>query len=193
MFDNAGTYQRTISPTGPAGGLGYIGAALGIAVDSAGNFYVADRGNALVQKWGPTYAYLTQWSGNPAWTGNYGICADSFGNIYVSDFIANTIQKFTSGGTFLLKWGSQGTDDGQFNAPIGIAADQAGNVYVADMVNHRVQKFDSSGKFLCKFGTAGAGNGGFGWPIGVAVNPTNAHVIVTDYLGCLVQEFQPAD
>ena len=71
-----------------------------------------------------------------------------------------------------------------------MAVDPIGNVYVCDMMNHRVQKFDSSGNFLTKFGTAGAGNGGMGWPAGVAVDAAG-DVVVTDYIGALVQEFSP--
>ena len=42
---------------------------------------------------------------------------------------------------FVTKWGSEGTNEGQFNAPFGIAVDSAGNVYVTDRSNARVQKF----------------------------------------------------
>ena len=42
---------------------------------------------------------------------------------------------------FVLKWGSQGTGDGQFDAPQHVAVDGNGNVYVADGSNNRIQKF----------------------------------------------------
>ena len=64
--------------------------------------------------------------------------------------------------TFVSKFGSQGSLNGQFEAPTAIAVAGDGSIYVADSGNGRVQKFDSSGAFLLQI-LAGA-------PSGVAVD-----------------------
>ena len=46
-----------------------------------------------------------------------------------------------SEGVFVSKWGSEGTSNGQFDAPMGIAVASDGSVYVAERGNHRIQKF----------------------------------------------------
>jgi len=61
---------------------------------------------------------------------------------------------------------------------------------VCDLGNRRIEKFDSSGSFLAKFGGVGVGNGTFSWPVAVAVN-SSGQVVVSDYTGNLVQEFEP--
>jgi len=51
---------------------------------------------------------------------------------------------------FLRQWGKEGSDKGEFHAPIGLAvADD--KLFVADFHNGRVQKFTLDGKFLAAF------------------------------------------
>ena len=45
-------------------------------------------------------------------------------------------------GVFLTKWGTEGTGDGEFDAPSGLDVDSAGNVFVADTLNDRIQVFE---------------------------------------------------
>jgi NHL repeat len=61
--------------------------------------------------------------------------------VYVTDSGNNRIQKFDSNGNFITKWGTNGTGDGQFNAPLSTAIDSSGKVYVADFRNNRIQVF----------------------------------------------------
>ena len=146
----------------------------GIAVDGAGNVYVADTGNSRVQKFDGNGNFLAKWgsagSGDGQFNIVYDVSVDVSGNIYVIDYGNNRIQKFSSSGVFLAKWGSAGSGDGQFNGPHGIAVDGAGNVYVADAFNNRIQKFSSSGVFLAKWGSAVSGDGQLELPMGVAVD-----------------------
>ncbi len=132
----------------------------GVAVDDAGNVYVADRNNDRIQKFDSSGSYLTQWGGPGSGDGQFdlpsGVAVDFAGNVYVADFNNNRVQKFDSSGTHITQWGTNGSGDGQFSAPLGVAVDAAGNVYVADSGNDRIQKFDSSGVYLTNGAAAAA-------------------------------------
>ena len=135
----------------------YIGAPIGIAVDSKGNVLVTDSDNERIQKFAADGTFLAQWGSRGSEEGQsaspYDITVDSNGTVFVAGY-AN-IQKFTTDGTFLGQWGSVGSEAGQFNSPSGIAIDGDGNVYVVDTRNHRIQKFTSDGEFLGWWGREG--------------------------------------
>ena len=121
------------------------------------------------------------------------LAVDASGNIFVADAGNNRVQVLDSTGNYLREWGSAAgipPADGQFITPIGLGVDAIGNVFVCDLGNRRIEKFDSSGSFLAKFGGVGVGNGTFSWPVAVAVN-SSGQVVVSDYTGNLVQEFEP--
>jgi tripartite motif-containing protein 71 len=73
-------------------------------------------------------------------------------------------QKVLKGGTnyrFLRKFGSQGNDDGQFNAPSGITQLHDGTIAVVDQYDYKIKIFDSNGVFQRKFGSRGSADGQF--------------------------------
>ncbi len=142
-----------------------------VAVDTAGNLYVADAGNNTIRKVRPvgtnwvvtTLAGLAGSTGSADGTGsaasfNYpeGVAADSAGYLYVTDTGNNTIRKVTPVGT---NWvvttlaglvGSSGSADGTgkaatFNYPAGLGVDAAGNLYVADEDNYTIRKVAPAG------------------------------------------------
>jgi sugar lactone lactonase YvrE len=176
----------------------------GVAVDSAGNVYVADWGNSTIRKVTPggvvtTLAGLAGIPGSADGTGSAarfgsanggprGVAVDSAGNVYVADTQNFTIRKVTSGGvvtTLAGLAGSWGSADGtgsaaQFADPSGVAVDSAGNVYVADTDNNTIRKVTPGGVVTTLAGLAGNvgigsadGTGSaarFWWPEGVAVD-----------------------
>jgi len=168
----------------------------GIAVDSAGNVYVADQ-NPRVQKFDSSGTFLFKFGGsgssNPGeFIAPSGVAVDSAGNIYVTDSdpdrTNHLVQKFNSSGTFLTSWGTQGTGNSQFFGAGGVTVDSSINVYVADPQNHRIQKFTSTGTFITKWGSNGAGDGQFSGPQGVAVDAL-ANVYVADTANNRIQKF----
>lgn len=164
----------------------------GVAVDAAGNVYVADTNNNQVQKFDSLGVFLSKWgapgSGDGQFSGPRGIAVDVAGNVYVVDQLNHRIQKFTSTGTFLTKWGSPGTGNGQFSGATGVVADGFGNVYVTDTGNDRVQKFTTNGTYLAQFGSSGSGDGQFSQVWGIDVG-TNGDIFTTEIGNDRVQRF----
>jgi DNA-binding beta-propeller fold protein YncE len=118
------------------------------------------------------------------------------GHVYVADELNSRVQKFDTHGRLLAVLGTQGTGDGQFNAPYGVAVDGFGNVYVADTRNNRIQKLSPTGRFLARWGghggdgTAGIGAGEFKSPRGIAVDDVG-DVYVADHDNNRVQKLSP--
>ncbi len=133
----SGTMNKVIAwagaGTGTAGFMDSVAPALApqfnyptsVAVDSAGNVYVADAGNNRIRKITPNGMVSTLAGGDAG-----GVTATECGT-------TTLITPATSGET--CKDGT-GTD-ARFNYPNGVAVDSAGNnVYVADTSNHRIRK-----------------------------------------------------
>ena len=79
-------------------GDGQFDAPAGVAMDPAGNVYVADEYNNRIQKFGGSGIFLTKWgtqgSGDGQFSFPIGVGVDSTGNVYVADYSNHRIQKF---------------------------------------------------------------------------------------------------
>jgi sugar lactone lactonase YvrE len=134
-----------------------------VAMDRAGNTYVADSGNNVIRKISFTGVTTTlAGSGTPGFVDggpalaefNYplGITVDSAGNVYVADTNNFSLRKITPAGvvTTLAGNGSPGVGDGpgtvaQFAYPCGMAIDASGNLYVADQRWYAVRMITPAG------------------------------------------------
>lgn len=116
-----------------------------VAMDSHGDFYVADSGNRAVKKIeGMSHAFLSKWtgagSGHPfVWPA--GLCVDEADNVFVSDYSSEYVYKYAPDGTLLCVFGGEGSADGQFSTPWGMAMDAQHRLYVVDSDNDRIQRF----------------------------------------------------
>ena len=72
--------------------------ASGIAVDGAGNVYVADTGNARVQKFDARGQYLGSWGSKGNGAGQFdglgAIAVDSAGTVHTTEFGNGRVQVF---------------------------------------------------------------------------------------------------
>lgn len=151
----------------------------GVALDDAGNLFVADWRNHTIRKMSAT-GRVTTIAGKPGMSGSadgnlsnalfsypYGVAGANDGNLYVADRGNHTVRKITPAGivsTFAGQAGKAGNADGAgpsaaFNAPTGVVADVAGNVYVADMGNRAIRKISPDGVVTTFAGNVGTPNG----------------------------------
>jgi sugar lactone lactonase YvrE len=192
---------------------------IGMAIDSAGNVFVADYYNYTIRKITPTgdvttFAGLAGSHGSTDGTDSvarffypYGVAMDSADNLYVSDSGNRTIRKISPTGvvsTLAGSAGSSGSTDGTgnaalFNLPAGVAVDIADNVYVADTSNNNIRVITPAGMVSTLAGLAGStgsanGTGTaarFNFPTGVTTDSAK-NVYVSDTKNHTIRMITPA-
>jgi sugar lactone lactonase YvrE len=155
--DGTGAGARFLSPNG-------------VAVDTAGNVYVADTSNNAIRKITPTGVVTTlagllgtfgsQDGTGPAarFSSPRGVAVDRGGNVYVADRDNNSIRKVTPAGVVTTLAGNlsfnPGSVDGpgvdaRFNGPYAVAVDSTSNgtdsIYVAEGGGHTIRKITPAG------------------------------------------------
>jgi tripartite motif-containing protein 71 len=117
-----------------------------VALDGAGEAYVADTGNDRIVKLSPAGGVLGEWGSPGTADGRFhsptGVAVDAAGVLYVVDSENNRVEAFDPSGRFRAKWGVRGVGLGAFSQPSAVAVDCNGSVYVADTNNNRLERFD---------------------------------------------------
>jgi len=196
----AGTYVvTTVAGTGTLGFSGDGAAAAsaeltypyGVAVDSAGNIYIADTGNQRIRKVTASTGIITTIAGGGPYSQNYGdggpatsavlydplgVALDSTGNVYIADPGENRIRKVTAATGIIStvagssSYGFSGDGGPATSAglgdPAGLAIDSAGDIYIAD--GNRIREVFASSSYI--FTIAGSGSYGFGGDGGPATS-----------------------
>ena len=188
----ADTYNQTIRKvtgaglvTTLAGSAGIVGATDGagadarfrypggLALDPAGNVFVADTDNHTIRKI-TSGGLVTTFAGQAATSGStdgssttarftfpYGVAVDQTGNVFVADTYNHTIRKLSPFGdatTLAGSPGSTGSTDAlgsvaRFYYPTGLSVDSTGTIYVADILNHTIRKISTAGAVTTLAGT----------------------------------------
>jgi hypothetical protein len=174
----SGTTASTLAGTAPSsvGVCGYVNATgttarfsapRGLAVDAAGNVFVADTGNCAIRR--VTSAGVVTTFAGPTTAGNcgfadgtttdarfnqpQGITIDPVGNLFVTDTGNCAVRKITPAGVVTTYAGgipptpscgnvNSTKLNSRFNNPKGIVRDAFGNLFITDTLNHSIKKIE---------------------------------------------------
>jgi sugar lactone lactonase YvrE len=195
--DRATGTITTVAGTGIAGFSGDGGPATsvelnypsGVAVDAAGDVFIADTGNQRVRKVDPDGTITTvAGDGTKGFSGDgggatsaeldhpSGIAVDASGNLYIADVAFDRVRKVDVSGKITTVAGSgdpNGLGDGgpatsaSLYNPYAVAVDPAGNLFIADTGHNRIRKVDAAGIITT---VAGDGNSAFSGDGGAATS-----------------------
>lgn len=141
----------------------------GIAIDKAGNIYVADNGNVVIRKisaagivstfaGNDTIGYRNGSVNTAKFFGLGGIAVDDSGYVYVAEYGNNSVRKIKNGNvTTIGGYDTVGIDTAinttypgyvncdtatkaRFNNPTGIVVDASGNVFISDEYNNVIRE-----------------------------------------------------
>lgn len=228
-----GANAGTITTVAGDGSAGYDAAATvatstslnqpgAVAVDGAGNLYIADTNNNVIRKVNLTTGTISTAAGNgaPGYTGDgalatgatlnspEGIAVDAAGDLYIADTNNDAVREVIAATGNISTIAGDGTGapgfsgDGalaihaKLNAPYGVALDYAGNLYIADSGNNRVRVVNTSGNIATYAGNgtpAYLGDGGAATsaelysPLGVACDPAG-NVYIADARNYVVRK-----
>ncbi|WP_107852861.1 NHL repeat-containing protein [Oceanimonas marisflavi] len=188
----------TVAGNGSFGFSGDGGAAISaelaypfaVAVDTAGNLYIADRSNHRIRKVDATGTISTlAGNGSLYYSGDgeeathasldtHSAALDTNGNLYIADYrnhrirrvnaLTGEIDTVAGNGSFGFSGDGGPATSAQLRSPVGVAVDTNGNLYIADGGNHRIRKVDADTGEIDT--VAGNGSSGFSGDGGAATS-----------------------
>lgn len=180
----AGTGNAGFSGDGGQAASALLESPGALAVDSAGNLYIADLGNIRVRRVTPA-GVISRYAGNGNFvsTGDGGqainaglagissLAVDSAGNLYIGETSSGRIRRVTPAGiiTTIAGTGTTGyTGDGgpataaRLGSIQGLAVDSLGNILIADTDNRRIRRITPNGLINTEAGNGTNGTSGDG-------------------------------
>ena len=177
--------------------LAVLVAPAGLALDSAGNVYVAESGAHRVRKIDTVTGTISTiaGTGSPGFAGDggpataarlespFGITIDDADNLYIADSANQRIRKVTlvngqittvaGSGSFGFSGDGGPANIASLKSPRGVAIDDVGDLIIADTFNNRVRRVDGSTGIIST--VAGNGEFSFGGDAGSAVEASFRH------------------
>lgn len=166
----------------------------GVALDAAGNLYIADTGNERIRKVSGSIITTVAGNGLQMYSGDggaataagldtpTGVAADAFGNIFIADShnqsirmvsLAGKMSTVAGNGTLGYSGDSGNATSATLAKPTGVAVDASGNLYIADSNNNRIRQVSGVTSSTSTINTiAGNGSQGYGGDNGPALSAT---------------------
>ena len=173
----------------------------GVAIDSAGNIYIADTVNHRVRKINSSNGNIVPFAGDG--TAGYlgdqaqaasaelfspsGVAVDGSGNVFIADTSNHVIRKVAASGVISTIAGNNNAgpgyegDGGQanvakLNSPTGVALDSSGNLYIADTANNAIRRVGTDMVINTIVGTGGT-SGSLNGPTSIVIDASGALLI----------------
>ena len=215
---------------GGQGTRAQLRAAIAVAVDDAGNLFIAD--SHRIRKLSSATGIITTVAGDgmfgnsgdggPATSARLGsvagLAVDAAGNVFLADHWHHRIRRVSTSGIITTvagsDWGFSGDGgpaiDAQLSGPTSVAVDRAGNLFIATSFsydgfpsteNNRIRKVSPSGIITTVAGTGAPGYSGDGGlatsaqlssPAGLAVD-SGGNVYISDTENRVVRVLRPTD
>ena len=193
----AGTGEQGFGGDGGPATAAQLAGPVGVALDGAGNLFIADSDNSRVRRVDAATGVITtvagggeggfRGDGGPAtaarlWSPS-GVTLDGAGNLFIADWSNHRVRRVDAASGVITTVAGTGADGSQVSDgdggpataallafPESVALDGAGNLFIADTRNHRVRRVDAAtGVITAVAGTIGAGFGGDGGPATAAL------------------------
>lgn len=168
-----------------------------VAVDAAGNLYIAETGTHRIRRVDAATGIITTLAGNgtAGFSGDGGpaiaavlnapfdLALDSAGNLYIADTSNQRVRKITAATQSITTVAGNGQEGftGDFgpatsaalNAPAGVALDSSNNLYIADRDNNRIRRVDAATQIITTIAGGGTGDlsSTLSAPAGIAIHP----------------------